>query len=667
MADDRTFYITTPIYYVNGKPHIGHAYTTTAADAVARWHRLNGRQVRFLTGTDEHGQKVLEKARERGLEPKAHADDLVGEWKAAWDRLGIRYDHFIRTTDAAHVACVRAVLQRLWGEGLIYADTYVGWYSKQAERFWTEKDLVDGRCPETGGPVERIEERNYFFRMSRYQTALIAHIEANPSYIRPESRKNEVLGFLRKPLEDLCISRPKARMSWGIELPFDADYVTYVWFDALLNYVSGVGYPDADGEMFKTFWPADYQLLGKDILTTHAVYWSTMLMALGVSLPGTLYAHGWWTSQDGAKMSKSLGNVIDVNPLVDAFGVDAVRFFLLREIAFGADGGFSYDVFLARYNADLANDLGNLAHRGLSMSTRWLGDVAPAYGELSKAEHDLRALAGRAYRTFRTEIEALQYHKALDAVFEVVGAANKYVDTQEPWALNRDGRGERLKTVMRTVLEICAFVATLLLPVMPNKARELLAKLGRREDDVRADLAALAALGPHADVPFDRLEGGALQVGDPLFPRFREMPEPIAALFAPEPEPEPEPEPAPAPPPAKPTQEKAPVSESLIEYDDFAKVQLRAATVLEAIRHPNADRLLVLKVDAGEPEPRTIVAGIASKFAPEDLIGRQIVIVANLKPAKLRGIESQGMLLAAGGPAVVDLVGVAADPGTIVR
>jgi len=596
VADARSFYITTPIYYVNGKPHIGHAYTTTAADTIARWHRLNGREVRFLTGTDEHGQKVLDKATERGMDPKSHADEMVTFWKAAWDRMGIRYDHFIRTTDPSHVACVQAVLQRLHDAGLIYRDTYVGWYSKQAERFWTEKDLVDGRCPETGGPVEKIEETNYFFRMSRYQQALIEHIEGHPGYIRPESRRNEVLGFLRKPLEDLCISRPRTRMGWGIEIPFDPDFVTYVWFDALLNYVSGVGYPDLDSELFETFWPVDYHLIGKDILTTHAVYWSTMLMALELPLPKALYAHGWWTSQDGAKMSKSLGNVIDVNLLVDEFGVDATRYFLLREIAFGADGGFSYEGFLARYNADLANDLGNLAHRALTMTTRWLGDTAPSYGTPSVAEHDLRKLAGDAYRTFRTQIEALQYNKALEAVFEVVAAGNKYIDAQEPWALNREGKGDRLATVMRTVLEICAFAGALLQPVMPGKATELLSKLGQDPEAARASLQALAVLADHGAAPLDRLEGATLTVGDPLFPRFRELPERIAALFAAEPEPAPisTPEPAPPAPKKEPT-----VSENQISYDDFAKIKLRAGRVVEAGEHPNADRLLVLTVDVG--------------------------------------------------------------------
>jgi methionyl-tRNA synthetase len=658
---ERSFYITTPIYYVNGRPHIGHAYTTIAADAIARWHRLNGRTVRFLTGTDEHGQKVLDKARERGMDPKAHVDDMVRHWKAAWDRMEIRYDHFIRTTDAYHTECVQDVMQRLYDGGFIHQDTYTGWYSKSVERFWTEKDLIDGKCPETGQPVEKITETNYFFKMSAFQDRLVAHLEANPDYIRPASRKNEVLGFLRRRLEDLCISRPKSRMAWGIEIPFDTDFVTYVWFDALLNYVSGVGYPDTDDVLWDTFWPVDFHLIGKDILTTHSVYWSTMLMALDLPLPKCIYAHGWWMSNDGSKMSKSLGNVIDINLLADEFGVDATRYFFLREIAFGADGGFTYDGFLTRYNADLANDLGNLAHRSLSMSTKWLGDQVPAYGEVGEAEDALRELAAATYRAYRDAMEGLQYNKALEALWELVKAGNKYIDTEQPWSLNREGKEERLRTVMRTVQEVCAFVGALLLPVMPAKAEELLGKLGQDHQGALDTLSALAALDG-SPVPFDRLDGLPLAVGDPLFPRFRELPPRIAELF--EAETEPPPPPTPKPKPHKP---KPPPDSATITFEEFGKVQLRAGTILSAEKHPNADKLVVMKVDVGEEQPRTIVAGIATRFAPEDLPGKRIVVVVNLAPAKLRGVLSEGMLLAAGGKEVVDLVTVDADPGEVVR
>ncbi|MCB9682751.1 MAG: methionine--tRNA ligase [Alphaproteobacteria bacterium] len=666
MADKR-FYITTPIYYVNGKPHIGHAYTSIAADAAARWQRARGRDVFFMTGTDEHGQKVLEKAVERGMTPVEHVDDMVVHWRAMMDDLGIAHDKFLRTTDADHIACVQATLQALFDKGEMYQATYTGWYSPAAERFWTEKDLVDGKCPDTGLPVQKVEETNWFFKMGAYQQRLIDHIQAHPGYIRPESRKNEVLGFLRKPLADLCISRPKTRMDWGIEIPFDRDYVTYVWFDALLNYVSGIGYaPGGSAPGFDATWPADFHLVGKDILTTHAVYWSTMLMAMELPLPGCIYAHGWWMSADGAKMSKSLGNTIDVDLLAGAFGVDAVRFFVLREIAFGADGQFSYEGFLNRYNADLANDLGNLAHRGLTMTRNWLGGTIPELGESTGFEAPLRALAADVVTRTAAAMDDLQFHAALAAIFELVGAGNKYVDDVAPWTLNKQGDTPKLATAVRTILEVSALAGALLSAFLPAKSAALLAKVGRSVDDGVADLQAALADGP----TLARLVAGTVvDVGDPLFPRFREMPEAIAALFA-------APEPAAAPPPAKaskpaPAPEKKPVTDTElpaeITIDDFAKVALRAGRVVAADRHPDADRLLVLQVDVGEEAPRQIVAGIASAFAPEDLVGRQVVVVVNLKPVKLRGVESRGMLLAAGGKQVVDLCGVNADPGTLIR
>lgn len=661
MADKR-FYITTPIYYVNGKPHIGHAYTTTAADAAARWQRARGRSAFLMTGTDEHGQKVLEKAVERGMSPTDHVDDMVVHWQQMMADLQITHDHFMRTTEPRHVACVQAVLQQLYDKGELYQDSYTGWYSPAAERFWTEKDLVDGKCPDTGQAVEKVEETNWFFRMSAYQRRLIDHIQANPGFIRPEKRKNEVLGFLRKDLGDLCISRPKSRMSWGIEIPFAPDFVTYVWFDALLNYVSGIGYhPEHPTEQFAELWPADFHLVGKDILTTHAVYWTTMLMAMELPLPRSIYAHGWWMSADGAKMSKSLGNVIDVELLVQSFGLDAVRFFLLREIAFGADGQFSYDGFLTRYNAELANDLGNLVHRNLSMTCNWVGGVVPAYGADTGFEAPLKALAADVATRFDAAMEALQFQDAIDAFWELVRAGNKYVDDTAPWALNKAGKTAELHTALRTILELSNLAAAFLAPFMPNKAAELRAKLGRTEEQSLADLRAALADGPS----LDRLpDGGALDLGDPLFPRMKDMPEAIAALFT-----EPEPE---APKLSKKQQEKAkkkaaaaPPAE--ITFDDFSKVALRVGQVVEAAPHPDADKLLVLKVDVGEDTPRQIVAGIATKYAPAELVGRKVVVVVNLAPANLRGVESQGMILAAGGKAIVDLIGVDAPVGEVVR
>ncbi|MBX2800556.1 MAG: methionine--tRNA ligase [Myxococcales bacterium] len=642
------FYITTPIYYVNGSPHIGHAYTTIAADVAARYHRMMGQDVRFLTGTDEHGQKVLEAAEKRGLAPKAHCDELVVEWKAMMERLNVQFDRFIRTTDDDHVAVVQRVLQKLFDAGEIYKGEYEGWYLVKDEIFITDKEreerIASGELSEAD--FKRITESNYFFRMGNYREKLLAHIEAHPDFIQPTSRRNEVLGFLKKGLGDLCISRPKSRMSWGIELPFDADFVCYVWFDALLNYLTGTGFhPDGD-EAYRTWWPASYQLIGKDILTTHSVYWTTMLMAMEVPLPEHIFAHGWWVSSEGDKIGKSAGNAIDVDVLCDAFGVDAVRYFFLREIRFGADGAFSYDGFLGRYNTDLANDFGNLAHRGLSMTTKWIGTTPP---ERAAPDPELAQVARTSLAAYHQHLSVLSYKEALEALFELIKAGNKYIDTRQPWALNKGGQTEALAAVMRDVLEVCAVAAYALLPVLPTKAAELLAKLGLSADDADQVLATLAKGDGVLDL-MSRSTG--LSTGDPLFPRFREMPTQIAALFAEEDDVD---------------DAEVPLPDiDWIEYGDFAKLQLKIGKVLEASDHPDADKLLVMKVDVGEARPRTICAGIKSVFAPEDLVGRTVVVVANLKPRKLRGIPSEGMILAASGEAVVDLVSAKAEPGNTV-
>jgi len=675
----KRFYVTTPIYYLNDRPHIGHAYTTIAADTIARWHRLNGRPVTFLTGTDEHGQKVAEAAKKRGMTPKEHVDGLADVFRDLWRRLDITYDDFIRTTEPRHTRVVQQVLQRLYDQGDIYTDHYEGWYSSAAERFWTEKDLVDGRCPDTGQPVEWVRELNYFFRMGRYADQLRAWIEEHPEFLLPERRRNEVLGYLRKEVGDLCISRPASRLSWGVPLPFAPDYVTYVWVDALTNYISAVGY-GSDEARFAEHWPADYHLVGKDILTTHAVYWSTILFALGLTPAHHIYAHGWWTVE-GEKMSKSLGNVVDPFLLVDSYGPDPVRYFVLRELPFGLDGGFVQNAFLTRYNADLANDLGNLAHRALSMTERWLGGKVPALDAPTEGDAALEALTADVARRFREEIEALQFSRALEALWELVRAGNKYIDSEEPWRLNREGRTGRLAGVMRRCLEVCRVAAQHLWAVCPGKSQELAGKLGLSTLDATA-LDRLDGLA----------EGGPVVTGEPLFPRLLELPEGIRAAMdragvvatstgfakGEKPAKPPKAEKAPAPPTAKTAGDKPAMAETAapetaeipqIGIEDFQKIQLRAARVLSATRHPSADRLLVLSVDVGEPEPRTIVAGIASRYAPEDLVGLTVVAILNLKPVKLRGVLSQGMLLAAGGGEVKGMVTVTdpVAPGTIVR
>ncbi len=679
---ERRFYVTTPIYYVNDRPHLGHAYTTVAADVISRWHRQNGRPVTFLTGTDEHGQKVMEAAARLGRTPQEHTDALAPDFQRLWERLLITHDDFIRTTQPRHTRVVQAVLQRLYDQGDIYAADYEGWYSTAAERFWTEKDLIDGKCPESGLPVEWVKETNWFFRMGRYADQLRAWIDEHPDFLRPERRRNEVLGYLRKEVGDLCISRPVARMSWGVPIPWAPDYVTYVWFDALTNYISAVGYL-SDEERFAEHWPADFHLVGKDILTTHAVYWSTMLFALGLEPARCLYAHGWWTVE-GQKMSKSLGNVVDPHRLVDAYGPDAVRYFLLRELPFGADGDFAHNAFLVRYNADLANDLGNLAHRALSMTERWLQARVPALGAPTDGDRALDALCADVARRFREELESLQFSRALEALWELVRAGNKYIDTEEPWRLNREGRSERLAGVMRRCLEICRVAALHLAPFCPTKAEELLRKLGVEGTGVDA-LGALDGL----------VEGAAITLGEPLFPRLLELPAAIQEALdaagvqaattgpskveagkAPKAPKAPKTSPNPAggsPAMSETAQSPAAAPETppmeLIGIEDFQKIQLRTGRVVSAEKHPSADRLLVLKVDVGEAEPRTICAGIASRYAPDDLVGLNVVVVVNLKPVKLRGVLSQGMLLAAGGGEVKGMATITepVSPGTIVR
>ena len=484
-----TFYITTPIYYVNDVPHIGHAYTTVAADVLARFKRLEGYQVFFLTGTDEHGQKVEKAAQERGVDPKAHCDEMVKRFQSLWQRLGISNNDFIRTTEDRHKKVVQKILQDLYDRGEIYQDSYDGWYCVPCERFWTEKDLTDGKCPDCFREVVEISEKNYFFRMSRYQSWLIEHIEKNERSVLPPARRNEILGFLKNPLEDLCISRPKKRLRWGIEIPFDPDYVTYVWFDALINYVSGIGY-GSEGNAFCEFWPRAIHLIGKDILTTHAVYWPTMLKGIGLTPPKTVFAHGWWTIE-GKKMSKSLQNVVEPNRLIDTYGVDAFRYFLMREVPFGMDGDFSHSAMIHRINSDLANDLGNLFSRTLSMVIRYFDGLIPAPSSLEEIDLRLRGVSEQVLSQLPQQINDLAFNRALSTIWEVVNASNKYVDETAPWTLAREKNTTRLSTVLYQALEALRIIALLLAPFMPATSEKMWGRLALeknlREQNLEAD------------------------------------------------------------------------------------------------------------------------------------------------------------------------------------
>jgi len=613
------FYITTPIYYVNARPHLGHAYTTIAADVIRRVHAMSSDQTFFLTGTDEHGDKIVRAAKKESCTPRAYVDKISGLFRKLWPELNISNDAFIRTTDPAHMAVVEKILQRIYDAGDIYFSEYEGLYCFGCERFYTERELVDGCCPDHQTKPETIKESNYFFKMSRYQQWLIDHIEANPDFIRPERYKNEVLAFLREPLGDLCISRPKSRLKWGITLPFDHDYVTYVWFDALLNYVSALGYPD--GELYKTYWPVAQHIVAKDILKPHGIYWPIMLKAAGLPIYQHLNVHGYW-NVDESKMSKSIGNVIEPLEMKNIYGLDAFRFFLMRDMAFGLDSSFSEEALVQRINADLANDLGNLFSRVLSMAHKYFGGVIPAPDPAVEKEMDLglEQNARHAIDAFAADMSAFAFHKGLADVWEFITHMNKYVDVTAPWTLAKNkGARKQLETVIYNLLEGLRIISGLIYPVMPDTAVTMQTHLGLPGDD---DFYKFARLNRWCELP----PGGKLKKSVSLFPRVD-----LSARQADEAAPE--------------TARPAVPIKPEISIDDFAKIDLRVATVVSASAVPRAKKLLQLEVDLGEA--RTIVSGIAGSYTPEELVGKQVIVVANLKPAKLMGVLSRGMLIAA--------------------
>ena len=620
-----SLYITTPIYYVNARPHLGHAYTTIIADTYSRFRRLCKEDVRFQTGTDEHGDKIAEAAQAADIQPKEYADRISSMFREAWPSLAITPDNFIRTTDEHHVRTVQEILQKVHDQGDIYLGSYSGLYCRGCERFLTEKELVDGKCPDHQTAPTPISESNYFFRMSKYQDWLIDHIQKNPDFITPERYKNEVLSFLSEPLEDLCISRPKSRLTWGISLPFDDDFVTYVWFDALINYITGIGYPDS--EKFSGYWEVAEHVIAKDILKPHAIYWPTMLRAIGLAPYKRLHVHGYWNINE-AKMSKSIGNVVRPEALLQNFGVDTIRYFLLREMSFGLDASFSDENMIARQNSDLANDLGNLFSRALTMINKFANGIVPAPADLEPADKELAGAAVNMVAEYTAQMNNFAFNRALQAVWAIISLANKYIVSSEPWVLAKDpAKTDRLNTVLYNLAETLRLIGLVLTPVMPETSLKMAMALGSTEDEHSrqnlvdhgewglTDPGVKINLGPSL---FPRLEK---KVGAPTKDGRKKMKE--------------------MPPKSKEAESDA----GLVTFDDFKKLDLRVAEIKLAEKIKKSDRLLKLTVMA--PGERTLVAGIAEYYKPEDLIGRQVIMVANLKPAKLMGVTSHGMILAA--------------------
>ena len=615
--EKETFYISTPIYYPSDKLHIGHAYCTTIADSMARYKRLTDVDVLFVTGSDEHGQKIQRKAAEQNITPKEYVDKIVAGFQALWEKLNISNDEFIRTTEKRHYNVVQEIFKKIYDKGDIYKSTYEGLYCTPCETFWIERQLVDGKCPDCGRPVETVQEESYCFRMSKYQDRLLQFIEDNPDFIQPVSRKNEMINFIKGGLEDLCISR--TTFDWGIPVPIDNKHVIYVWFDALSNYLTAAGYL-SDTEKFNKFWPADIHLVGKEIVRFHTIIWPIILMALELELPKKVYGHGWLVV-DGDKMSKSKGNVIDPVALIDEFGADSIRYFLLREINLGLDGNFSREALIQRINADLANDLGNLLHRTLSMVNKFNGGLVKNTKVLEDVDTELIALAQNTVKQYQDSMDKMEISVAIRTVWNLISRSNKYIDLTGPWALAKDeSKQERLQTVMYNLIESLRIISVLIAPFMPNTAPKIWKQLG---------------LGEFSKVKFkDIKEWGTVmtetKVEQPeqIFPRIEEEKAEAVAKTAV---------------PAVVEQKKDEVE---ITIDEFAKVDLRVVKVLAAEKVEKADKLLKLKVDLGT-EQREIVSGIAKHYAPEELVGKNVVMVINLKPAKIRGIVSQGMVLAA--------------------
>jgi methionyl-tRNA synthetase len=638
MKDPKNYYLTTAITYTSGKPHIGNTYEIILADAIVRSKRQEGYNVYFQTGTDEHGQKIELKAKEAGMEPQAFVDEKAGEVKRIWDLMDTTYDRFMRTTDKYHKRQVQKIFKKLYDQGDIYLGHYEGKYCTACESFFTETQLVDGKCPDCGGEVHDAKEEAYFFKLSKYQDRLMKHIEEHPEFIQPVSRKNEMINnFLKPGLQDLCVSRTSFK--WSITVDFDPKHVVYVWIDALTNYITGLGY-DVDGnhgELYKKYWPADIHLIGKDIVRFHTIYWPIMLMALDIPLPKQVFGHPWLL-QGESKMSKSKGNVIYADDLVDLFGVDAVRYYVLHEIPYDNDGSITWDLLVERINSDLANVLGNLVNRTIAMCNKYFGGIVTNPNVCEDVDQELKDIALAMPKKSMAKIDEFKASNALDEIFVLLRRTNKYIDDTMPWALAKDEtKKDRLATVLYNLIEAIRFSAIALEPYMPSTSQKILDQINT---DVR-DYESLNTFGLYKE---------GTKVTDkpqPLFARLdpKEIEKKINALNTKE--------------------EKK--EENYITIDDFSKIELTVGTVEKCEKHPSADKLLVSQVNIGK-EVRQIVSGIADFYKPEEMVGKKVIVVSNLKPATLRGVESQGMILAGSKKKLLEVVSVENLPnGTKIR